>query len=149
MTSNELKRAISLAVFGLGMLGGLWGCVASAGGIFTLGNNDTYQEILAITLAFLTPFPVCIMALWKRLIAGIWLIFAGCYFTYGMMVERAYMINTLHLQGEPSVYKTMQYCLPISLILIGIGSFGVITERLKWPRLLGGRTTSSEASETP
>jgi hypothetical protein len=143
MTHDGMKRAISFSVFGFGILGGLWGCLSSTRGVFTIGNNDCLQEILAITFAFITPFPACILALWKRLIAGLWLIFAGCFFPYGMMAERAYMIQVRHFPDQLTVLQTIQYSLYISLPLIGIGLFGVVTDRLKWPRLLGKSASSN------
>jgi 6-phosphogluconate dehydrogenase (decarboxylating) len=149
MMRNAVKRAISFTVFGFGILGGLWGCVASAGGVFTIGGNDSYQEILAIIFACITPFPVCILALWKRFIAGLWLIFAGCYFTYGMMAERAYMIQEMHDLDQPTIQQTIQFSLPISLFLIGIGLFGVVTDLLKWPKLLGSRANTGAAVDEP
>jgi hypothetical protein len=69
--SDQSKRAISAPVFGLGVLGGSWGCVACAGGAFTIGANDSAPEILAIVVALATPLPACIVALWKRLVPGI------------------------------------------------------------------------------
>lgn len=149
MMSNVVKRAISFTVFGFGILGGLWGCVASAGGVFTIGGNDSYQEILAIIFACITPFPVCILALWKRFIAGLWLIFAGCYFTYGVVAQRAYMIQERNFPDQPTIQQTILYSLPISLTLIGIGLFGVVTDQLKWPRLLGSRANTGEADDVP
>jgi hypothetical protein len=148
MANEGTKRAISFAVFGFGILGGLWGCFVYAGGLFTVGNNDCLQEILAITFAFATPFPACVLALWKRSIAGFWLIFAGCFFPYGMMVERAYMIQVRHFPDQLTVLQTIQYSLYISLPLIGIGLFGVVTDRLKWPKLLG-KTASTNTEDSP
>jgi hypothetical protein len=141
MTGNGLKRAVSFAVFGLGILGSLCGCLAAAGGVFTIGINDCLQEILAITFAFATPFPALILAIWKRLFAGVWLIFAGCYLPYGMLAERTYMIQVRHFPDQSTVLQTIQFSLRASLPLIGLGLFFVITDRLKWPRLWGDPTT--------
>ena len=148
MKSNYAKRAISFAVFGIGIVGGLWGCLVYAGGLFTVGYNDCLQEILAITFAFATPFPACVLALWKRSIAGFWLIFAGCFFPYGVIAERTYMIQVRHFPDQLTVLQTIQHSLYISLPLIGIGLFGVVTDRLKWPRLLG-KSASSNADDSP
>jgi len=148
MTINGLKRAISFAVFGLGILGGLWGCIASAGEVFTIGLNDSYQEILAITFGLMTPFPACILALWKRFAAGLWLVFAGCYFTYGMLAERTYMIQQRHFPDQPTIQQTINGSLPISFTLVGIGLFAVSTDLLKWPRLLGRGATTSASEDT-
>jgi hypothetical protein len=141
MNSNGVKRAVSFAVFGFGILGSLWGCLAAAGGVFTIGANDCLQEILAITFAFATPFPVCILAMWKRLIAGVWLIFAGCFLPYGMIAERNYMIQVMHYTDQSTVLQAILISLRVSAPLIGLGLFFVITDRLKWPRLWGDPTT--------
>jgi hypothetical protein len=116
-----MKRAVSAGVFGLGVLGGLWGCLAYARAMFVVGDNDSPQEVLALTLALATPLPACIAALWKRLMPGIWLIFAGCFFTYGMLAERAYMIDVRHFSDEPTVARTIKFSLPCSLVLAALG----------------------------
>jgi hypothetical protein len=67
--SDQIKRSISFGVFGFGIFGGLWGCLAFARGAF-IGANDNLQEILALTFALATPLPACILALWQRVIAG-------------------------------------------------------------------------------
>ena len=136
MISDQSKRAISAAVFGLGILGGLWGCVACAGSAFTIGTNDCTPEILAITFALATPLPACTVALWKRLVPGIWLIFAGCFFPYGMLAERAYMIEVQHFNDQPTVSQAIRYCLPYTLVLAAFGGFAVVTHCLKWPEVL-------------
>jgi hypothetical protein len=136
MMADKAKRAVSASVFGLGVLGGLYGCLIYAGGMFTAGVNDCRAEILAITFAFATPMPVCLIALWKRLIPGIWLIFAGCYFPYGMLAERTYMLNERHFLNQATVARTIMFSLPYSLILVAFGGFAVITHLLKWPEVL-------------
>lgn len=70
MLSEGAMRGISIAVFGAGIFAGLWACGRSLSGIFTIGANDTLPEIIAILLAFVTPMWACIVALWRRRIAG-------------------------------------------------------------------------------
>jgi hypothetical protein len=103
--------------------------------MFVVGMNDSPQEVWAITFAFATPLPACVLALWQRVLAGFWLIFAGCYFSYGMVVQRAYMIQVRHFPDQPTVMQTIRDSLPISLVLVGIGLFGVLTGLSKWPKL--------------
>jgi hypothetical protein len=103
--------------------------------MFVVGVNDSGPEIWAITFALATPLPACVLALWQRKIAGFWLIFAGCYFPYGMLAQRTYMIHVSNFPDQPSVLQTIRGSLPLSLILIGIGLFSVITAFLKWPKL--------------
>jgi hypothetical protein len=69
------------------------------------------------------------------LIAGLWLIFAGCFFTYGMVAQRAYMIQVRHFPNQPTIRQVIHTSLLISLILIVFGSFAVVTHLLKWPKL--------------
>jgi len=135
--SYQSKIAISEAVFGLGVLGGLFGCFASAGSVFTIGANDSTPEVFAIIFALATPLPACLVALWKRLMPGIWLIFAGCFFPYGMLAQRAYMIKIGHLIDQPTVSQTIGFCLPYTLVLAAFGTFAVVTHLLKWPEVFG------------
>jgi hypothetical protein len=133
--ADKVKRAVSFAIFGIGILLSLFGCVGYAGTMFGVGVNDSPQEVLAITFALATPLPACVLALWHRLIAGVWLIFAGCFFTYGMVAQRAYMIHMRHFPNQPTIRQEIKASLPLSLILIGFGLFAVITHLLKWPKL--------------
>ena len=136
MIRDQAKRAISAGVFGLGILGGLGGCIASAAGAFTIGANDSTPEILAIIFALVTPLPACIVALWKRLVPGMWLIFAGCFFVYGMLAQREYMIKVRHFYDQPSVSQTIKVSLPYTLVLVALGVFAVTTYRLRWPEVM-------------
>jgi hypothetical protein len=130
------KRVISFAVFGLGMLGGLWSCSRYAFAMFVAGENDSFAGILALTLAFATPLPACVVALWKRIPAGLWLIAAGCYLPVGLLFQRVFMIYVRHFPDQGTVWQTLLVCLPYSSALIALGSFGVVTGLLKWPKLL-------------
>jgi len=121
------------------MLGGLWGWVVYAAAMFAVGVNDSAQEVLSLTIAFATTLPACLLALWRRLIAGLWLTFAACYFPYALVAQRTYMIQVRHFPDQPTVLQTAEGCLPYSIVLIGLGLFAVITELLKWPRLIGNR----------
>jgi hypothetical protein len=136
VTQDGIKRSISFAVFGLGILGGLWGWLAYLGAMFVVGENDCSQEVWAITFALATPLPACIVALWWRKFAGLWLIFAGCYFPYGMVVQRAYMIQVRHFPNQPTILRTVEQNLIFALPLIAVGLFAVITGLLKWPKLI-------------
>jgi hypothetical protein len=138
--SDRMKRAASAGVFGLGILGGLWGCSRYARAMFTAGANDSAEEILALTFAFATPFPACAVALWKRLVPGMWLIFAGCFLIYGALSQRAYMINVRHFADQPTVAQTIGAIVPYSLFLATVGAFAVVTHLLKWPEVLSHST---------
>jgi hypothetical protein len=136
VNKDGVKRVISFAVFGLGILGGLWSCSRYSFAMFVAGENDSFPGFLAITLAFATPLPACVLALWKRIPAGLWLIAAGCYFPLGMLFQRVFMIYVRHFPDQDSVRQTLMISLPYSSVLIALGSFGVVTGILKWPKLL-------------
>jgi hypothetical protein len=133
MANENLKRGISLAVWGLGILGGLWGCVAYVGAMFVVGGNDSPQEVRALTFALATTFPACILALWQRVIAGAWLVFSGTYYIYGMLIQRAYMIEVRHFDNQLSVAKTVEASLFLAGPLLVLGTFGIATDLLRWP----------------
>jgi hypothetical protein len=143
MTTENIKRTITLAVWGLGILGSLWGCLLYAGAMFVVGVNDSPQEVRALTFALATPLPACILALWQRLIAGVWLVFAGAYFIYGMQIQRTYMIEVRHFADQPSVLKTVQSSLPLAGLLFALGAFGIVTGLLRWPSIWRGRNRAS------
>lgn len=135
MIPDQSKRAISGAVFGLGILGGLWGCAVSVGSSFTIGTNDNAPEVFAIIFAMATPLPACVIALWRRLVPGMWLVFAGCFFPYGMLSHRAYMITVRHFYDQPTIAQTIRFSLPYVLVLVAIGAFAVTTHLLRWPEV--------------
>ena len=136
MNRDAAKRALSFGVFGFGMLGGLWSCSRYTRAMILSGNNDSSAEFLALTFAFATPLPACVVALWKRIEAGIWLIFAGCFLPIGMLLQRAFMIYVRQFPDQSTAWQTILVFLPYSLVLICLGSFGVVTGLRKWPRLL-------------
>jgi hypothetical protein len=57
-----------------------------------------------------------------------------------MLYQRHFMITVRHFNNQESVGKLL---LDFSLIydtLLAIGIFALVTEQLKWPRLLGKRS---------
>lgn len=86
-----------------------------------------------MTFALATPLPVCVLALWHRTFAGLWLIFAGVFFTYGMLVQRSYMIHERHFDNQLSVFRTLLGSLAVSAPLVALGCFAVVTGRAGWP----------------
>jgi hypothetical protein len=105
------------------------------------GNNDSSAEFVA--LAFATPLPACVVALWKRIEAGIWLIVAGCFLPIGMLLQRAFLIYVRQFPAQDSAWQTILVFLPYSAVLIVLGSFGLVTGLRKWPKLLYGETPRS------
>jgi hypothetical protein len=104
--------------------------------MFVANDNDSAPGLLAITLAFATPLPACVVALWKRIAAGVWLIVAGCYLPVGMLLQPAFMVYVRHSPDEFTAWQTTLTVLPYSVALIALGSFGLVTGLLKWPKLL-------------
>jgi hypothetical protein len=133
MANENVKRTISMAVWGLGILGSLLGCLAYVGMMFCAGASDSPQEVRAITFAAMTPLPACILALWKRMYAGVWLVFAGAYLIYGMLVQRAFMIKVSCCGNQSSVLQTLKFGLLMAAPLLALGTFGIVTDLLKWP----------------
>jgi hypothetical protein len=132
--SDKVKRTISFGVFGFGIFGGLWGFGAWYLANFASGGNDSLLETVASMFAFATPVPACILALWKRLLAGYWLIFAGAFFPCGVISQRAWMVYGG--QAPDTVLLDTVLCLLVSGPLIGFGLFGILTEGANWPKLL-------------
>jgi hypothetical protein len=104
--------------------------------MFVAGENDNFPEFLPLTLAFATPLPACIVASWKRIPAGLWLVASGSYLPVGMLIQRWFIIYVRHFPDEDSVRQTILLSLPYSSVLIALGSFAVVTGLLKWPKLL-------------
>jgi len=140
--TEQVKRAVSFAVLVLGIVGGLVGCLPYPAAMFSIGPRDCPQELWAITFAFATPLPTCVLALWKRLPAGLWLVFAGCFLPYGMLSERTYLMQQKifpyqpDYPFQPTPFETVKGSLPVCFGLVGIGVFFTVTSLLKWPKLL-------------
>jgi hypothetical protein len=136
MNGDAAKRAVSFGVFGLGMLGGLWSCSRYTRAVIISGNNDSFAEFLALTLAFASPLPACVVALWRRIEAGIWLIVAGCFLPVGMLLQHAFVTYVRQFADQGTAWQTILDFLPYSGVLIALGSFGLVTGLRKWPKLL-------------
>ena len=80
MKSTTMKRAISATLFGLGIFVGIAGCAIYPMAVFTVGANDSSQEVWGISLVFLSLFPTSILALRFRLIAGCIMLFVPGFF---------------------------------------------------------------------
>lgn len=143
MTSRQdLKRHISMAIFGFGVCTGLYGCVRVAGGIFTIGINDCAAEILAILLCPTAFMLACIVALRERTRAGIWLVVLSVVWLYGMLDERHYMV---YVRGFPprTAMELLESLLP-SFVFLFFGVFALSTEYAGWPQVLKRKGSSSD-----
>jgi hypothetical protein len=69
-----------------------------------------------------------------------WLIFAGCFFPYGMLAQRAYEIKVRHFYEQGTVLQTLRFSLPYTFVLVALGAFAVTTYLLRWPEVLQDST---------
>lgn len=92
--------------------GSIWGLIAfgfMAISSFTIGANDTAPEILAIVLYGLSILPACIVAIWYRRAAAIWLfVLSGITalgFAYQVIMgpNRKPLGLSLFLRGVPAL----------------------------------------------
>jgi hypothetical protein len=135
--TDESKRAISIGLFSIGIFAGALGCVGVPMAIFTIGVNDSEPEVWALLLP-MTLLPTCIVALWQRRYASLWLITLGFIWTYGMVWQRHYMSTVRHFPIE-GAWQLIGSLIPAYFVL-ALGFFGILTERAHWPRMLGFRT---------
>jgi hypothetical protein len=101
-----------------------------------IGANDSALAVWAVAFAFAVPAPACVLALWQRAIAGIFLIAASCYLTFSAVVERAYLIEVRHFPNQPSLKDTILGSFQLAWIPAAIGLFATVTGLLKWPEVL-------------
>jgi hypothetical protein len=66
-------RDSTKVIIGFGSIWGLYAFGVMVLGSFTIGVNDSGPEIVAISLYGLTILPSCILAIWFRKYAAIWL----------------------------------------------------------------------------
>jgi hypothetical protein len=78
-------------VIGFGSIWGLFALGATLISSFTIGSNDTKPEIVALVIYGLTILPCCILAIWFRRPAALWLIslaaISGFGFVYQLVVQ--------------------------------------------------------------
>ena len=67
-------RDSTKVVIGLGSIWGLLSFGFLVVSSFTIGNNDTMVEIIALGFYGFTVLPMCILAIWYRRFSAIWLI---------------------------------------------------------------------------
>jgi hypothetical protein len=130
--TDTTKQGISLAIFGLGIAGGLYGCVAAPRAIFVIGVNDSNLEIWAVILSTTTFLPASVLALWKRFFAGIWLIYLGLLWTCAMFAQKHYVETVRHFRGQSYLEIFAGAMIP-AYLLLSIGVFCLITHFAGWP----------------
>ena len=136
MKNVTMKRAISATVFGLGILIGMAGCAIYPMAVFTVGANDSSQEVWGISLVFLSLFPTCILALRFRLLAGCMMLFVPCFFIYASLAQRAFMINVRHFPQPPIDLKQIIGSFALTWPYIVLGAFAILTSMFGWPTVV-------------
>jgi len=136
MKSFTVKRTISATLFGLGILIGMAGCVVYPMAVFTVGANDSSQEVFGITLVFLSLFPMSILALRFRMLAGCTMLFVPCFYIYSSFAQRAFMINVRHFPQPPIDSKQIIGSFVLTWPYVVLGAFSVLTAMLRWPSVV-------------
>jgi hypothetical protein len=150
MKSSTMKRAISATLFGLGILVGMAGCAIYPMTVFTVGANDSSQEVWGISLVFLSLFPTCILALRFRLLAGCMMLFVPCFFIYATFAQRTFMINVRHFPQPPIHSKQIIGSFVLTWPYFALGGFAILTSMLGWPTVVRWpRSVSLLKRDTP
>jgi len=135
-----MKRTISATLFGLGILVGMASCAIYPMAVFTVGANDSSQEVWGISLVFLSLFPTCILALRFRLLAGCMMLFVPCFNIYATtFAQRTFMMNVRHFPQPPIELKQIIggfFMWPFTWPYIILGAFAILTSILKWPTVV-------------
>lgn len=133
---EELKRAIGAMLFGLGILVGMAGCAIYPLAVFMVGANDSSQEGWGISLVFLSLFPICILALRFRLIAGCMMLFVPCFFIYASLAQRTFMVTVRHFP-QPSINSAQIIgTFRLTWPYVVLGAFAILTSMLRWPTVV-------------
>ena len=136
MKSDTMKRTISAMLFGLGILIGMAGCAIYPMAVFTVGDNDSWQEVWGISLVFLSLFPTCILALRFRLLAGCMMLLVPCFFIYASFAQRSFMMNVRHFPQPPIESKQIIGGFALTWPYIVLGAFAILTSMLNWPTVV-------------
>jgi len=136
MNSVTIKRTISATLFGLGILVGMAGCAIYPMAVFAVGANDSSQEVLAISLVFLSLFPICILALRFPLPAGCLMLFVPCFYIYASFVQRNFMVNVRHFPQPPIDSKQIIGTFALTWPYVALGSFAILTSMADWPTVV-------------
>jgi hypothetical protein len=150
MKRADLKRTISATLFGMGILVGMAGCAIYPMAVFSVGINDSAQEIWALSLVFLSLLPTCVLALRFRLLAGCMMLFVPSFFIYATFAQRTFMINVRHFSQPPIDSKQIVDSFTLTWPYVVLGAFAILTSILRWPPVVRWpRPASSLKRNTP
>jgi len=133
--NDTAKRIISALIFGAALLFSLYGCAASARGIFSLGANDSFAEIVAIVVCLPGFFATTVVAFWFRKIAGIAMMALSLIFLIGMLLQRNYELTVLHFPQENLSTFLAAILRPCGAVFL-LGAFALITRALGWQEVI-------------
>ena len=136
MESATKKRTISAILFGLGISVGIAGWVIYPMAVFTVGANDSAQEVWGLSLVFLSLFPTCILALRFRVLAGGMMLFVPCFFIYASLAQRTFMVNVRHFPQPHIGFTQIIGGFALTWPYIVLGVFALLTSILRWPRVI-------------
>jgi len=131
-----MKKAVSATLLGLGILVGMAGCAIYPMAVFTVGANDSSQEVCGISLVFLSLSPMCILALRFRLLAGCMMLLVPCYFIYASLAQRTFMVNVRHFPQSPIDLKQIIGSFVLTWPYVVLGVFAILTSILGWPTVV-------------
>ena len=130
---DDFKLALSRALVLLAIIiGALFVVVVVPGTIFMLGNNYNLPEVLAELASLLSLLPASILAVWKRLWAGVWLTAAGGFFAVAAQWDK-YAIT--QARGIHVAWGEIIGVGFLGWIVLAFGLFLWITDRRGWPRI--------------
>jgi hypothetical protein len=134
--TSKAQKAASITFFGLGACVGLAGCAIYPMAVFTVGANDSWQEVSGISLVCLSLFPLCVLALRFPLFAGCSMLLVPPFFFYASIAQRSFMIHVRHFPQPPIDARQLIQALHLVWPHIALGLFAIITSRLGWSTVL-------------
>lgn len=117
-------RDLTKVIIGFGSIWGLFALGAMLIGSFTIGSNDTVPEIVAIVLYGLTILPTCILAIWYRRTAAVWLI------TLAPIAAFGFIYQIIGQADNNKAYESLWRDVPVGLFIAAIpGLLGILLLR--------------------
>ena len=130
------KSALSWGVVAAGIILGIsFLALVAPVWVYTAGLNDNQWEKVAVYALMGSTLPASILAIYQRLVAGVWLTLVGLYATV-VMGWSAYQLWLAHAQGVD--YSEVFSDSGVAFLVAAIGIFFCITTALNWPDLITG-----------
>jgi|SRR5215472_1573668 hypothetical protein len=130
------KSALSWGVVAAGIILGIsFLALVAPVWVYTAALNDNQWEKIAVYALMGSTLPASILAIYQRLMAGVWLTLVGAYATvvmgwgaYQLVLARAQRVDYTEVLGDSGV----------AFLVAAIGIFFCITWILHWPDLSTG-----------